>query len=700
MVCPFHKGKPGKRIRYTMQLYPETNSCYCFSAGCPTHGHSLDIIAFVKQLEGLPTDHAAIMRCKEILHSLGRWPMDLYNPFVEGVEDDCIVEPVAANGEAQPQFTASNPPTKTLSAVAGTEEKSEEQTEEETESDSSQPSTNLRSLQRNKYGQLCYIHTTLQIHLLQEPEVKGLHQLRVGLLIQKNPHAYAKESIRQGSIDLYHYEGLQKFVKKVAEQLTLSLSYTTEVFAEAIERLESYRMEKHSNGQGAKGNGQQNTDEEAEFLPLLTEVQNRKVDAILQSQNPLTGINELIGESGIVGEESARLFIFTLLKAHTQPQPLGVLLQGSSGSGKTALFWGILKFFDPKDVLARTRFTEGAFFNFGEHELCHKIIGAEDLDRLGPGALYGLREIASNGFINSSTTQKDRESEENRTVGRMVRGPIGFIGCTTKAELYEDNMGRVFTVAVDEGEEQTKRIIAYQNRLHAGRVDRQKEEEATLLLKHIVQRLKPVEVVNPYAEQLNLPGETHQQRRLNRLFKIYIDQVTRMHQYSLAPSPSERACPATKAGAGGEADAVYSATKEIIQTAADSFFECIVLKCDELNGELRRFYEWLKIYVNEKAKGEGKEPKEYRFTQREVRQGYRRSKAAVSGYFTLLRELEYLQEHGGGNNRKVSYTVDYWDDHAAMRGRLKKFIEDQIEAIEAAHTAQKPQSVQTVHPVG
>jgi hypothetical protein len=44
-------------------------------------------------------------------------------------------------------------------------------------------------------------------------------------------------------------------------------------------------------------------------------------------------------------------------------------------------------------------------------------------------------------------------------------------------EIYEDNMSRVFLIAVDESIEQTKKIIEYQNKKAAGLIDYKKEQE-------------------------------------------------------------------------------------------------------------------------------------------------------------------------------------------------------------------------------
>ena len=46
LCCPFHPDK-----NPSMKVYTETNTVYCFSGNCSTHGHSLDVIDFVMHME-------------------------------------------------------------------------------------------------------------------------------------------------------------------------------------------------------------------------------------------------------------------------------------------------------------------------------------------------------------------------------------------------------------------------------------------------------------------------------------------------------------------------------------------------------------------------------------------------------------------------------------------------------------------------
>jgi DNA primase len=63
--CPFHEDKTP-----SMQLYYKTQSCYCFSSNCSTHGKSLDVIGFILHKEGL-SKAEAIRKAVELLGGAG-----------------------------------------------------------------------------------------------------------------------------------------------------------------------------------------------------------------------------------------------------------------------------------------------------------------------------------------------------------------------------------------------------------------------------------------------------------------------------------------------------------------------------------------------------------------------------------------------------------------------------------------------------
>jgi DNA primase catalytic core len=111
---------------------------------------------------------------------------------------------------------------------------------------------------------------------------------------------------------------------------------------------------------------------------------------------------------------------------------------------------------------------------------------------------------------------------------------------------------------------------------------------------------------------------------------------------------------------------------EDIEQATEVLFESIILKVDELDGSLRQFFERLKKHV----KTENEE-----FLQREIRQIFNISKTQLQRFINYLLELEYIKQSGGYNNKGVKYKIAYWDNHQKLRAEIKDFLYNQIQEL-------------------
>jgi len=111
---------------------------------------------------------------------------------------------------------------------------------------------------------------------------------------------------------------------------------------------------------------------------------------------------------------------------------------------------------------------------------------------------------------------------------------------------------------------------------------------------------------------------------------------------------------------------------EDIEQATEILFESIVLKVDELDGSLRQFFERLKKYV----KSENQD-----FILREVRQHLNVSKTQVFRYTQTLVELEYINQIGGYANKGIKYKISYWDNYQKIRAEIKDFLMLQIQTL-------------------
>ena len=86
ICCPFHDDKTP-----SMQVYPETNTVYCFSSNCKLHGKAIDQIDFIMHKESC-TKHEAILKAKGLLnYSLNQNGMNQ--------DQDLSETPVQSNAE-------------------------------------------------------------------------------------------------------------------------------------------------------------------------------------------------------------------------------------------------------------------------------------------------------------------------------------------------------------------------------------------------------------------------------------------------------------------------------------------------------------------------------------------------------------------------------------------------------------------------
>lgn len=468
----------------------------------------------------------------------------------------------------------------------------------------------------------------------------GLESLKVSLQIIKNNSDY------RSKLDLYEYKQVQSLCELAGVRLNIRTDEIEKDLTALARLLENYR-------------------EQAPEVPSPSEKPTLRISPQMSSQcvaffkkeNLLSEINDLIGKSGVVGEESNRLLLFVIASSYAMPDTLHALVQGSSGSGKTHLLLQIAKLMPQEDTITLTRVTESSFYNYGEYDFKNKLLCMEDLDGMKEEAFLAFRELQSRGMLTSSTSIKDEQGNIKGMV-KTVKGPVATLSATTKGEVYEDNMSRCFLVAVDETKAQTERIISYQNHLSAGFIDKNEQKRIVNFLQNCMRLLRSYEVINPYANQIGLPPEAHKIRRLNELYQAFVRQITLLNQFQRQKDEQGR----------------LVASTEDLRTACQILFDSIVLKVDELDGSLRLFFEGLKSYVQSKSK-------EYEFTRREVRQVLGVSKTQQHSYMNRLEEMEYIRQSGGYVNRGLHYKIVHWDSYTALRAKIKNHLESQLAEI-------------------
>lgn len=410
----------------------------------------------------------------------------------------------------------------------------------------------------------------LHITVLGGIRLEGLDRMRVTLKVE------IKQSPRppfRHTVDLYNDTQLEKFIRKCAEKLETGTMIIAASLSELTEKLEHYRLEQIK---------QQSNNNKPKTKPL-TAAEKAAAENYLQQPNLLEQTKNDIGKSGVVGEEKNRLLMYVVYTYRKSFTPLHIICLASSGTGKTHLQEKVGELIPEEDKIEITTLSENAFYYFGQRELKHKLILIEDLDG-AENVLYPLRELMSKRRISKTIAIKNK-SGETKTIHLIVEGPVAVSGCTTRESIYEDNANRSFLLYLDESKQQDQRIMGYQRKLRAGKIDTAAENSIKELFKNCQRIIEPVRVLNPYAEYLQIPEEVLKPRRSNEHYLLAIEAITFYKQYQ-----RER-----KADENGE---VYiEVTLEDIAEANDLMKDILLRKSDELTGACRNYLEQIKTYL-------------------------------------------------------------------------------------------------------
>ncbi len=485
----------------------------------------------------------------------------------------------------------------------------------------------------------------LEIHILGGLKTNKLESLRVTTSIQK-PKQY--NVVRQ-SIDLYNDNQIEKLVRKIAERLEIGTSVVRRTLQELTKELENHRFLLVEKEQQAV----------APFFKELSATELRVAETFLKKDNLLKRTNELIGKSGVTGEERNRQTMFVIFTSRKTNNPLHCISLGSSGTGKTHLQSKVSELIPEEDKIEITVLSANAFYYFNRTELQHKLILIEDLDG-AESVLYPLRELQTKKRITKTVVHKDAKGD-TKTIHLTVEGPVSVAGCTTQESIYEDNSNRSFLLYIDESAEQDKRIMDYQRLISAGKIDTDAEQAMRELLKNAQRILKPIKVINPYAEYLELPQSVFKPRRTNSHYLQFIEVITFYKQYQREQQVNK------------DTGEIYiETTIEDIQDANELIIEVLLRKSDTLTGACRNHLECLKAYLEKNN--------QTTFTNSEIRRNLRIKESTLRWYHKQLLAENYIQRVKIKSKSYCFEVVDI-DEYTNLKEQINKSLQDCIDQI-------------------
>lgn len=454
-----------------------------------------------------------------------------------------------------------------------------------------------------------------------------------------------KKHIRK--IDLFDYTQVQNYCNNLYEEKGLNANQVEADIADLSDLLSEHRdkqIEKtEANLISNRPSKTINHEKEKEAVKFLSEPK------LIQR------IDKLIAQSGVAGEENNRTLLYLCASSY-KTNPLHVLVQSSSGSGKSHLINKVKDFIPQEDVLNWTRVTSKSLYYYQGTDLVNKLIVIQDIDGLDDDAKFAFREAQSANYLNSSLPVKDKFGNI-QSVEKRVDAYFSSMTATTH-DVYYDNMSRSVIIGIDESEAQTRRIVQMQNQRIAGSIDTEKEQKAKELLQNCIRVLRPYKVINRFADKINLPIEAKMLRRLNQQFQDFVMQVTYLHQFQREIDEKGR----------------IITTPEDIKMSVDLFFDAIWLKIDDLDSTTRQFFERLKAYLKKRNANKS-------FSQKEIREALNQSKSQCARNLATLNQLEYISTVSGSANKGFQYKVKEWRQVKEQREKIKHELYAQVNAL-------------------
>ncbi|MFN7043238.1 MAG: CHC2 zinc finger domain-containing protein [Acidovorax temperans] len=388
--------------------------------------------------------------------------------------------------------------------------------------------------------------------------------------------------------------------------------------------------------------------------------------------------------AGVVGEATNKLVGYLAAVSRKLDRPLAVVIQSSSAAGKSSLMDAILSFVPEEERIQYSAMTGQSLFYMGQTNLKHKILAIAE-EEGAHRASYALKLLQSEGELTIASTGSDPATGNLITQEYKVEGPMSLFMTTTAIDIDEELMNRCLVLSVNEDREQTRAIhqLQRQRRTLAG-LTKKHEKQAILAVHRNAQRLlRPLAVVNPWADQLTFLDDRTRTRRDHEKYLTLIDVIALLHQHQRT---IKSATVADNATAGAPQTIEYiEATLADIELANRIAHEVLGVSLDELPPQTRRVLASVRELVHARMAAQGLPQREVRFARGELRAATRTSDTQLKVHLARLAEMEYLLIHRAQRGQGYVYELLY-DGDAQEGVHLSGLID-----VQALKTQTQPQ---------
>ncbi len=443
-------------------------------------------------------------------------------------------------------------------------------------------------------------------------------------------------------LDMYHAKQRQGYVATAANELACDIAVIKRECGRVLLALEQQQDERQRTAEAEQASGAVTVsgDDEAAALELL------------KSPDLAERIVSDLASCGVVGESANLLTGYLAATSRKLDKPLAVLIQSSSAAGKSSLMDAVLSLMPEEERVQYSAMTGQSLYYLGETSLQHKILAIAEEEGVRQAA-YALKLLQSDGELKIASTGKDESSGDLVTREYSVQGPVMLMLTTTASDVDEELLNRCLVLTVNESREQTEAIHAMQRRSQtlAGLLASSEKQYLTRLHQNAQRLLRPLKVVNPYAERLTFLSDKTRTRRDHMKYLTLIQAVALLHQYQREVKRAEHR---------GAVIEYIEVQPSDITLANRLAHEVLGRTLDEMPPQTRKLLVLLKEMVAGMATAQNCQPSEVRFTRRDVRAWTNWSDSQLKNHCMRLTEMEYLLLHGGSRGHLLRYEL-LWD---------------------------------------
>ncbi len=471
--------------------------------------------------------------------------------------------------------------------------------------------------------------------------IRGLQKNTCYEVLKVNVLAKIDESIHVDTFDLYSAKHRQGFAKLAAIESSVELKLIQRDLGQLLLQLE--KLQDKAIQEALKPN------EPTAYT--MDEVERKNALELLNDPNLTARIINDFNQTGLVGEPTNALMGYLATVSRKLKTPLAIIVQSTSAAGKSALMDAVLKLVPEEDRVHYSAMTGQSLFYLGETNLKHKILAISEEEGVRQAA-YALKLLQSQGELTIASTGKDPQSGKMVTEEYKVEGPVMLFLTTTAIDIDEELLNRCVVLTINESREQTAAIQQKQRQARTlkGLLSNHQNDHLIKQHQNAQRLLRPLAVVNPYAEQLHFADSQTRTRRDHEKYLTLIETITLLHQY-------QRKVKTANADNGDQPIEYIEVTLDDIALANELAHEILGRSLDELPPPTRGLLKQLYALVADKIKTESLRQNEVRFTRREVREAIGLSDKQVRVHLDRLVEMEYVLAHHGRNGQKFIYEL-------------------------------------------